>query len=377
MVTTAAISMWISNTATAMLMLPIALALVKEIGSSQEDASKYRSFSMALLFGVGYAASIGGIGTLIGTPPNIIFATQVNRLFPEAPEITFFDWLKVGLPLVMLFLPLAWWYLVKVAFPQKIRNLPGGKRVIRKKIRDLGPMSRGEILTFIVFLLTAMGWVFRKDIDVGLFTLKGWSGLLGVEGHVHDSTVAIGAAILLFVLPVNLREGSFVLDWKHARKIPWGILLLFGGGLALASQFQASGLTSWIASHLHALKAVPVLPALVIVVLLIDFLTEITSNTAVTTIFLPVLAATAVGMGTHPYLFMVAGTIAASLAFMLPVATPPNAVIFSSGLITIPRMARTGFIMNILGMIVTTAIVYLVAVPVFRITLSRVPQWVH
>ncbi len=380
MAVTAFLSMWISNTATAVMMLPIAVAIAKHaelLGqASQQHDHYFQSFGTALLFGIGYAASIGGIGTLIGTPPNIIFAAQVQRLFPNAPEISFFHWFLVGFPLVVLFLPIAWFYLTRFAHPVREKSLPGGKAIIRKQLEELGSMSRGEKSILTVFIFTACAWMFRRNIVLGFLTIPGWSNLLGIEKTVHDSTVAILAAILLFAIPVNLSKNEFLLDWKTALKIPWGILLLFGGGLALAHEFQTTGLAQWIGSNMTVLNTVPLLVAVVVVVFIMDFLTEVTSNTAVTSIFMPILAVTAIGMGTHPYLLMIAGTIAASLAFMLPVATPPNAVIFSSGYITIPQMAKTGFFMNIIGIVITTIIVYLIAIPVFGITLSSLPDWV-
>ena len=381
MCTTAFLSMWISNTATTMMMLPIAVAIARHAesldGGSSPDKRVFSTFERALLFGVGYAASIGGIGTLIGTPPNIIFAAQVRKLFPAAPEISFLQWFVVGFPLVILFLPVAWFYLVHLAYPIKIKTLPGGREIIHRQMKELGPMSRDEKYVLGIFLLAAFGWMFRQNIDIGFLTIPGWSNVFGIQNMVHDSTVAIFAAILLFLIPANIKQGQFLLDWKSAVKIPWGILLLFGGGLALAHEFQVTGLAGWIGSNLNVLKVVPIVVAVLAVVFIIDFLTEVTSNTAVTSLFLPILAAVSIGMGFHPFLLMIAGTIAASLAFMLPVATPPNAVIFSSGYITIPQMARTGFVMNILGMIVTTIIVYLVAIPVFGITLSRLPEWIR
>lgn len=380
MAVTAFLSMWISNTATTVMMLPIAMAIAKHAEllaqSSDREENYFKTFGTTLLFGIGYSASIGGIGTLIGTPPNIIFAAQVQRLFPNAPEISFFHWFLVGFPLVILFLPIAWLYLTRVAFPVREKSLPGGREVIRQQLDALGPMSGAEKSVLAVFVLTAFAWMFRRNIVLGFLTIPGWSNLLGIEKTVHDSTVAIAAAILLFAIPANLSKNEFLLDWKTALKIPWGILLLYGGGLALAHEFQTTGLAQWIGSNMEALKAFPILLTVIIVVLTIDFLTEVTSNTAVTSIIMPILAVTAIGMGTHPYLLMIAGTIAASLAFMLPVATPPNAVVFSSGYITIPQMAKTGFFMNIIGMIITTIIVYLVAIPVFGITLSSLPEWV-
>jgi len=381
MIATAAISMWISNTATTMMMLPIALAIARYFQHQEkippESAKINSQFGTALLFGIGYSASIGGIGTLIGTPPNIIFASQVQQLYPNAPEISFFKWMLVGLPLVIVFIPLTWLYLVKVAHPVQHNSLAGSRSLIKEELQALGPLARGEKFVLAVFLLTVFGWMLRRNIELGFVTLPGWSNLLGIEHTVHDSTVAILAAILLFALPVNLKKGEFLLDWKTALKIPWGILLLFGGGLALAHEFKISGLAAWIGTNLNILQVLPVLLVVIIIVLLIDFLTEVTSNTAITSIFLPILGATALAMKVHPFLFMIGGTIAASLAFMLPVATPPNAVIFGSGFLTVPQMVKTGFFLNIVGMIITIIVLYLIAIPVFGISLDVMPDWVH
>ncbi|MFC1569393.1 SLC13 family permease [bacterium] len=379
MIATAFLSMWISNTATTVMMLPIAIAITKTAGSFTKGNSpdnQSQEFGTALMLGIGYAASIGGIGTLIGTPPNIIFAAQVQKLFPNAPEISFFRWLLVGFPLVLIFLPLTWIYLIKIAHPIHLKSLPQGKEIIHQELEKMGPMSRPEIQVLCIFLLTALAWMFRKNIDVGVFVIPGWSNLLGAHHMVHDCTVAIAASILLFMIPADIKKGEFLLDWKSAVRIPWGILLLFGGGLALAHAFQTTGLAHWFSTNLRTLEAVPILVAVLIVVLFVDFLTEITSNTAIASIFMPILAGVSIAMGVHPYLLMIAGTIAASLAFMLPVATPPNAVIFGSGYLTLPQMAKTGFGLNIIGMLITTGIIYLLAIPVFQITLTSLPDWV-
>lgn len=380
MVATAFLSMWISNTATTVMMLPIAIAIVKTAGTfTRDDSPDHKEsgeFALALMLGIGYAASIGGIGTLIGTPPNIIFAAQVQKLFPEAPEISFFRWFLVGFPLVLIFLPLTWLYLVKIVHPVRLKSLKKGKSVIHHELEKMGPMRSEEKKVLAVFLMAALAWMFRQNIDMGFIIIPGWSNLLGVAHTVHDATVAVAAALILFMIPSNLRKKTFLLDWRSASRIPWGILLLFGGGLALAHAFQNTGLAHWFSTHMRLLKAVPILLAVLIVVFTIDFLTEITSNTAIASIFMPILAATSIAMGVHPYLLMIAGTIAASLAFMLPAATPPNAVIFGSGYIKLPQMAKTGFGLNILGILVTTALVYLLAVPVFHITLNSLPEWI-
>jgi len=378
MVATAFISMWISNTATTMMMLPIALAVLthaRELLREPDQSSFDPNFQTALMLGIAYSASIGGIGTLIGTPPNLVFVAAVKRLFPQAPEIGFFQWFLVGLPLVILFLPISWLYLTHLALPIRLKELPGGRKVIQEELQKLGPMSRAETYTLSVFLVMALGWIFRKDIQLGIFTIPGWSTLLGVSKWVHDSTVAIGVALLLFLIPVDFRRGVFLLDWKSAVRIPWGILILFGGGIALAEGFRTTGLAQWIGNQLVVLKGVPIPVMIVAVTAMLDFLTEITSNTAIATIFMPITAATALGMKMHPFLLMVPATIATSLAFMLPVATPPNAIVMGSGYVTVPQMARAGFGMDLLGIVMVFIIVYSLAIPIFGIPFAGLPPW--
>ncbi len=372
MAATALLSMWISNTATAMMMLPIALAisaqhraLLSEAGGDSDQAGS--DFDQCLMLAIAYAASIGGLGTLIGTPPNLVFAATFKKLFPEAPEISFARWLLVGLPLVLVYLPLCWLYLTRVAFRLGGAPLPEAGVTIRAEIAKLGRVSRPEALTLLYFTLLALGWIFRQDLVIGPVTLPGWSSLLGVERQVNDAAVAMMVAAALFLTPVEAHKGRFLLDWESAVQIPWGILILFGGGLALADGFTRTGLALWVASQLEALQQVPVLLMLTAVALMMNFLTEVISNTAVATIFMPILAATAVGMGVDPLALMMVGAISSSLAFMLPVATPPNAVIFCSGCVRLPTMARTGIALNLMGVVLVIVVLYTVAVPVFGI----------
>lgn len=379
MTATAALSMWISNTATTMMMYPIGLAIVLHVADLEEEERLKESlitFKTALMLGIAYAASIGGIGTLIGTPPNIVFTSQLAQIFPEAPEIGFFQWMKVGVPLVILFLPLVWLFITRVALPVK-GDLPMGRDLIQEEIKKLGCTSRGEKLTLLMFTVTALAWIFRQDIEFGVFTLPGWSRLLNQSSYINDSTVAILSAVLLFIIPVNLKRGQFLLDWESARRIPWGILILFGGGIALAKGCEATGLANWIGMKLELFAHVPTLLMILMVCLMLTFLTEVTSNTAITTIFMPILAATAVVAELHPFLLMVPATISASCAFMLPVATPPNAIVFGSGNVTIPQMAKTGLFINLLGSILITLLVYLIAIPVFGIARDVLPPWTH
>jgi sodium-dependent dicarboxylate transporter 2/3/5 len=380
MVATAFLSMWISNTATTMMMFPIGLAVIFHAASMLDKeksgintAPGSFNFGLALMLGIAYSASIGGIATLVGTPPNIVFAGIVKSMFPKAPEIGFLDWLKIGLPLVVIFLPVTWFYLTHIAVPPRIKRIPGGREVIQRDLRELGKMRTGEKLTLVVFVFVALSWVFRRDINLGFWVIPGWSGLLGISEYVHDSTVAIFGAILLFLLPVDFKKRVFVLNWEWALRIPWGIILLFGGGFALAAGFQTSGLAQWIGEGLSFLCGVPTIIMILCICLLLTFLTEVTSNTATTTMMMPVLGALAAATCIHPFLLMIPAAMSASCAFMLPVATPPNAIIFGSGYLRIPDMARVGFFLNLIGAIIITLIVYFLVIPVFNINALPLP----
>jgi sodium-dependent dicarboxylate transporter 2/3/5 len=249
--------------------------------------------------------------------------------------------------------------------------------VIEEQIDKLGPMQKGERYVLIIFLITAFAWIFRQNIELGTFIIPGWSNILGIENYVDDATVAIFSALILFIIPVNLKQKEFLLDWEWAIKIPWGILLLFGGGIALAAGFKTTGLASWVGQNLSLFSRVPIIVMIMITCLMLTFLTELTSNTATATIFMPILAATALAMGIHPFLLMIPATISASCAFMLPVATPPNAIVFGSGCVTIPQMAKTGVGLNFIGIFLVTLVTYLIAIPAFRIILGTLPDWIR
>ncbi|MCF6147919.1 MAG: DASS family sodium-coupled anion symporter [Candidatus Kuenenia sp.] len=375
MIATAFLSMWISNTATTMMMLPIGMALIAHFCGNDHDKKINTKFGASLMLGIAYSASIGGIGTLIGTPPNLVFAGQLKILFPGAPEIGFFEWMKIGIPLVFTFLPLAWWYLTFWAFPPEQKAVKANTDITDKEIASLGSFNKGEKYTLCVFALTCFAWIFRQNIVIGSLKIPGWTKFLGLENYVRDSTIAIAAAIVLFALPVDIKKREFVLDWKSAVKLPWGILILFGGGFTLAKGFMVSGLSDWIGHCIVGLGALPILIIIIAICLLMTFLTEITSNTATATMILPILAALSGTLNIHPFALMLPAALSASCAFMLPVATPPNAIIFSSGHVTIPIMARTGLILNLFGVVLITAIIYLVAIPVFGIVLSESPVW--
>ncbi len=372
MIATAFLSMWISNSATTMMMLPISLAVVTHITEQQKrepqsavsDVSLAR-FAVCMMLGIAYASSIGGIGTLIGTPPNVLLARHVEEQLGR--KIDFLDWMRIGMPFVFVFLPAAWLALTRAIYPLKHMELPRGKEVIERELRMLGRMSRGEIMTLIVFIMTALGWVFLSPKDIAGVKIPGIQKWLpGAE----DSTIAMFGALLLFILPVSLKRGEFVLNWHWASRLPWGVILLFGGGFALAGGFSATHLDEWISQQVAVFKGEHVLVIVIATTTLLIFLTELTSNTATTSMALPIFTGIAAGLGHDPLLLLIPLTIAASCAFMLPVGTPPNAIVFGSGLVSIPQMAKAGFVLNIIGIILVTALTYLLVIPLFGIVVK-------
>lgn len=348
MLATAFLSMWISNTATAAMMLPIAIA-VGEMFRPQDKEGPYE-LGIALMLGVAYASSIGGVATLIGTPPNAVLAGAASEILDV--QIGFVQWMGVGVPIVAVMLPLTWLLLTRVLYPPG--ELTGdAERIIADERSALGRASRGERITAVVFALTALAWVLRAEKSFGGLTIP---GIATFAPGVADSTIAMTAAVLLFLLPVDWRKGEFVLDWRTARRIPWGVLVLFGGGLSLARAMEESGLATWIGGVVAALGSVPPIVIVAAVATLIVFLTEVTSNTATATMAMPVMAGAAMGLGIDPLLPMTAAALGASMAFMLPVATPPNAIVFGSGYLTIPQMTRAGFWLNWLSIVVITTL---------------------
>ncbi len=365
MVATAFLSMWISNTAATMLMVTIGIAVLHEMsdaGRHGKDAISLPAgqahFGTMLMLAIGYAASIGGIATLIGTPPNAILAGVIEKTYGH--QLGFLEWMSFGLPLSIVMLVLAWIYLTRFVCANDISSLPGSREIIQQQIAALGPMSREEKYIAAVFSGVALLWVLRGLIDHEALQL------------VKDSTIAIAGALVLFLIPVNLRQREFLLDWKTAVTIPWDIIILFGGGFALAQGFSETGLTSWLAGRLTVLEGINIVVIITAVVLLVIFLTEITSNTATASLLLPVMGALAAAIDVHPFGLMVAAVVAASFAFMLPVATPPNAIVFSSRYITIPQMIRAGVWLNLAGVVLITGFVYFVLPTVWGLELVPV-----
>lgn len=372
MAATAVLSAFVSNTATTVMMMPIGLAIIshvieegrkegldKEIDFSPENFA----FGLNLMLGIAYAASIGGIATLIGTPPNTVLAGYLQKTYGY--EITFVDWMKVGVPLVSVMLPLCWLWLTRVANPMKLKKVPGGRALINQELKEMGAMNGGERWTALVFGLTALGWIFRKQLGF----------IFPDPKMVTDAAIAMTGALVLFLIPLNLKKNEFVMDWHWASKMPWGVLILFGGGLSMASGFKATGLAAWLGSQVGLLANAPILLLVFAVTTLIIFLTELTSNTATSAMVMPILSAVAIGLGQSPLLLIVPAAIAASCAFMLPVATPPNAIVFGSGYVTIPQMAKSGFGLNLIGIALVIVVTYLLVLPVFDVVIGEIPGW--
>jgi sodium-dependent dicarboxylate transporter 2/3/5 len=358
MTATAFLSMWISNSATSMMMLPIGIAIVKQLASGPADEKLTGSFSRSLMLAIAYSASIGGLATLVGTPTNAVLVAVVNQIYQV--EISFAQWIVFAFPLVLILLAVCWVYLVFVAFPLENSGSSKGAEELARQKSALGGISREEKSVLAVFTLTAFLWISRSFLLDRL--------LPGLD----DSIIAILGAVLLFVIPAKNKKG-YILDWEASRNIPWGLLLLFGGGLAIASGFKTSGLAEWIGGLMTQIRGVELIIILIIVVTVINFLTEITSNVATATMMLPILASIAGAIGIHPFGPMVAACLAASCAFMLPVATPPNAVVFGSGYLRMIDMVKTGFWLNIFSIIIITLYVYYLLPVFWHIDLFNTP----
>ncbi len=351
MASCAFLSMWVSNTATALMMLPIGLSLIDLVPGSRTDPER-RGFATALMLGIAYACTIGGMGTLIGTPPNAFLAGFMSESY--GVTIGFAEWMLVGVPLVLVSLPLCFLVLTRVAFPIRFDELPGGPELAEQELDSLGPMSTAERRVAAVFALTALLWMTRPLL----------------AGHVpglSDAGIAMAASIALFLIPAGAERGQRLLNWTEAEKTPWGVLILFGGGLSLAAAIQRTGLSEWIGDGVGDLAQWPPLLLLVTVIVSIILLTELTSNTATAATFLPVLGGVALGLGKDPLTLAVPAALAASGAFMLPVATPPNAIVYGSGAVSIQEMVRAGIGLNLLFVLLITAATYLLVPLVFGI----------
>ncbi len=349
MLATAALSMWISNTAATVMLLPVGISVIellrRHLPENDEQSTRaLANFGTCLMLGIAYGASIGGLGTLIGSPPNLILANYAANALGQ--EITMLAWMKVGLPLVALFLPLTWLYLTRIVFPLRLVVPQAAVSEIRTELSTLGAMHQGERTVLVVFLCTALAWIFRPQI----------AALTGMHA-LSDAIIAMMGAMALFLLPVDWRKRVFALDWETAVKLPWGILLLFGGGLSLAAAISANGVDTWLAQAFSGMEGVKTIWVLLAATTMVIFLTELSSNTATANTFIPVLAAVAIGIGIDPMPVLFAAALAATCAFMLPVATPPNAIVFASGMVSIGQMMRAGLGLNVMAIILIAVVI--------------------
>ena len=370
MIATAFLSMWVSNTATTMMMTPIGLAVILQTsdivdrsGLDVPTAQGEFRFGTGLMLCIAYSASIGGVGTIIGTPPNLVLVGAISETFGRT--ISFAQWMLYGVPIAVLGVVIVWVYVTKLFIQPRMDSLPGGMDIIDEELEALGPMTREEKLVLVVFAATAIAWISRSFVLEPL-----------IPG-IDDSMIAIASALVLFLMPAREADGSltFLLDWDTAVGIPWGIILLFGGGLALAAGFSETGLAEWIGGQLGALEGFSIVLVMAAVVVLTIFLTEVTSNTATTAMLMPIMASLAVGLAVHPYGIMIAAATAASFAFMLPVATPPNAVVFGSGYITMPQMAKTGAGLNLIGIVLVILLALFWLPLIWGIDITSLPPW--
>jgi sodium-dependent dicarboxylate transporter 2/3/5 len=358
MVAAAVLSMWISNTATTMAIMPIGLAVtylvIDEIKRQHLDIPTSRgkfNFGIAMMLGIAFGATMGGLGTPIGTPPNIVFIGTLEELHPEL-SISFARWIMFGLPIVAIFIPTGWFILTRV-FTPRFKKIPGGKELIRSEIRKLGSWSKGEKSAISIFIFTAVMWITRP------FVINPYISKL-----IDDSTIAILGAVLLFVVPISWEKGEFTIDWGWAVKIPWGILLLFGGGLSLAKAIDVSGLAVWLGERLVVFGTLSPLLIVFIIAIFTAFLSEITSNTATTATMMPIMTALAIAISVSPIVPMLAAALSASFVYLLPVGTPPNAVVYGSGYIRVIDMIRGGIWIKTLHLLIGSLLIYYLAIPI-------------
>lgn len=372
MIAAAFLSMWISNTATAVMMLPIALSIIMKM-EDEFGRERTANFSKSLLLAIAYACSLGGMSTLIGTPPNLALVRIVKIIYPAAPEISFGSWMMLSLPIAILMLIIAAFFITRIFFKVD-KQIIMDKKFISDEYKSLGKTSFEEKVIGSVFIATALLWIFRTDLNFGLFAISGWSSLFSVPDYIDDGTVAITMAFILFLIPAkDNKKKRTILNLKSFELVPWSIILLFGGGFALASGFSHSGLSDFIGNQLDAFRNYNIILLILIVAFIMNFLTELTSNTATTQMMLPILAAVSVAIGIHPLFLMITATLSASMAFMLPVATPPNTIIFASGRIKVYDMVKAGFNLNLAGVIIVSILVYLLGNYIFD--MNTFPDW--
>ena len=360
MIATAFLSMWISNTATSVMMLPIGVAIIKQLKDNPASLENENTiFGKALMLGIAYSASIGGIATLIGTPPNLVMAGVISEIYNY--EITFFKWFIFGFPISIILLFFCWYYITRVAYVFHQREFPGGRSEINRLKNDLGPISYEEKIIAIIFALAGFCWITRSFL------------LQSILPVLDDTIIAISFGLILFVIPSKAKTNT-LLNWKDTIQLPWGVIILFGGGMAIAKAFEISGLAIWLGELMTTLNALPFFILIIFLIAAVNFLTEITSNLATTAMILPVLASLAFEIGVHPFGIMIGAAVAASCAFMLPVATPPNAIVFGSGYLKIPDMVSRGIVLNIFSIILIAVMVYFILPLLWDINLNNFPD---
>ncbi len=360
MLTSYLISMWISNTATVMMLISAVLAVIVQIEQHFKEEHHSHKMSTALLLGLAYSASIGGMATLVGTPTNMIFLREYTDKFPDNHDMNFFAWFKIGFPLSLLLLFLAF-YVIKKMFIKKEVELAINKTYFSDAYNRLGKMTADEKMVSIVFALTAFLWFTRADIDFGIFKMKGWSNLFSNKEFLQDGTVAIVMAVLLFLIPSRTEKGRPLITWEETSKLPFDIILLFGGGFALAKGFELSGLSTWLASQLHFNHETNIYLLIFGLCVIITIISEFASNVACIQLMLPILIAIQHSMNIHPLLLMIPATIASSLGFMLPVATAPNTIVFGSNRLKVKDMLKTGFLIDVIGILLITLSIYFIS----------------
>ena len=360
MIATAFLSMWISNTATSVMMLPIGVAIIKQLKDNPASLENENTiFGKALMLGIAYSASIGGIATLIGTPPNLVMAGVISEIYNY--EITFFKWFIFGFPISIILLFFCWYYITRVAYVFNQREFPGGRSEVNRLKNDLGPISYEEKIIAIIFALAGFCWITRSFL------------LQSILPVLDDTIIAISFGLILFVIPSKAKTNT-LLNWKDTIQLPWGVIILFGGGMAIAKAFEISGLAIWLGELMTTLNALPFFILIIFLIAAVNFLTEITSNLATTAMILPVLASLAFEIGVHPFGIMIGAAVAASCAFMLPVATPPNAIVFGSGYLKIPDMVSRGIVLNIFSIILIAVMVYFILPLLWDINLNNFPD---
>ncbi|GAB6281802.1 MAG: SLC13 family permease [Ignavibacterium sp.] len=375
LIASAFISMWISNTATAVMMLPIGLAIITEL-EQEFSKEKIRNFTISILISIAYGSTIGGMMTLVGTPPNLSFVRILHIIFPEAPDISFGKWLQLSLPIGLILVLVTWILLTKFVFKPN-KEVLINKDVIKNEYNNLGKISFEEKIVGLIFLLTAILWIFRIDLELGFITIPGWSKIFKNANFINDGTVAIAMSTILFLIPAKSKiKSKRILSADVFKKIPWDVILLFGGGFALAKGFIESGLSDFIGHLFINFKSISPILLMFIMSLFVKILTEFTSNTATAEMILPIAASISVALNINPLLLMLTVTFAASLGFMFPSATPPNAVIFGSQRIKIFDLVKAGFFLSIFSILLTVLIIYFLGIVLFGINLGILPDWV-